>query len=84
MLFRGGHGSKWCDNYDRKLARRGDMYWPCSRVDSVADEVASPEFLRAWERMGVKYQIIDPIPDTNWTTIPGGRASWWGACAGAE
>ena len=55
-----------------------------SRPDSTAEEVAHPEFLLAWERMGVKYQIIDPIPDTNWTTIPGGRSSWWGALRAGE
>jgi hypothetical protein len=29
LVFRGGHGSAWCDDYPRKVARRGDMYWPC-------------------------------------------------------
>jgi hypothetical protein len=51
----------------------------CSRKnDAVADEIVSPQFLIAWERMGVKYQIMDPIPDTNWTRIAGGRSVWWG------
>ena len=45
LLFRGGHGSSWCDNYQRKQARLGSMNWPCGRQDGVAEDVVSPEYL---------------------------------------
>ena len=44
-----------------------------------ADDIVSQQYLDAYARLGAEVRIIDPIPDTIYTSmIPGGRATFWG------
>lgn len=79
MLVRGGHGSHWCDDYNRRDRRGWGMYWPCSSPNAVAEDIVSPQYLLAWERLGVRYRVMDPTPDRKFSAFAGNRGAWWGA-----
>lgn len=77
LLSRGGVGSANCLDSAWKKARKRESV-SCSGPGTIAEEIISEEYIAALERLGVKVQVIDPIPDTPYTVIPGGRQSFWG------
>ena len=46
---------------------------------AAAEEIADPEYVAAFRRLGAEVRVIDPIPRTRFTEqIPGGTSSFWG------
>jgi len=78
LLSRGGVGSAECNDAAWKRAQ-GRESVACSGPDTIAGEIISPRYIAALERLRVKVQVIDPIPDTPYIRgIPGGRQIFWG------
>jgi hypothetical protein len=77
LLVRGGTGSSDCTNstwraiHDREKVDR-------SATNTIAPEIASQRYLDVFARQGVRTLLIDPVPDTPYTKIPGGRKIFWG------
>ena len=77
MLSRGGVGSADCQDSAWKSARkRSDI--SCQSPDTIAEEIISEKYVQALTRLGAIIKIIDPIPDTEYMVIPGGRQTFWG------
>lgn len=77
LLSRGGVGSADCQSQEWKRANKREMVG-CADSNTIAPEIASQQYLDTFDRLGVQYMVIDPIPDTNYTIIPGGRQIFWG------
>jgi len=77
LLSRGGVGSAHCLNFTHKEVI-GRLHVQCDGPDTVEEEIVDPQYLAALKRLGAETMIIDPVPDTNYTVITGGRATWWG------
>jgi len=77
LLSRGGVGSTDCLDQAVKTAR-GRPTVNCGSSETVEWEITSQVYLDAYKKLGAETMIIDPIPDTPWTQIPGGRQIWWG------
>jgi len=77
MLSHGGVGSADCHNATWKAARgRWDV--SCNSAQTDAPEITSQVYLDSFAAMGVTPMIVDPIPDTPYTQVAGGRQVWWG------
>lgn len=77
LLSRGGLGSADCNDGAWKKANKRE-HISCGGLETIAPEIISEQYLRSFERMGVEYRVVDPIPDTPYTVIPGGRQIFWG------
>jgi hypothetical protein len=77
LLSRGGLGSADCNNQEWRKANKRE-HIACSAADTIAPEIASQEYLDSFAKMNVQFQVVDPIPDTPYTVIPGGRQIFWG------
>jgi hypothetical protein len=77
LLSRGGMGSDDCNNatWKRENARQ---HVGCGDMTTIEPEIASQRYLDAFARMNVRTQIVDPVPATDYTNIPGGRQTFWG------
>lgn len=78
MLMRQGHGSEWCKDEKRRGYRGWTSTYTCSGPTTLAEDIVSPQFLLAWERMGVTYQVMDPMPEKKYSGFAGNRADGWG------
>jgi hypothetical protein len=77
LLSRGGMGSEDCKNVTWKQIN-SRQHVSCSSLDTIEPEIASQRYLDIYAKLGVQTLIVDPVPDTPYTTIPGGRQTFWG------
>jgi len=70
LLSRGGIGSKNCQDYAWKKARHRENV-DCFGPHTIAPEIISEEYIEALTRLKAEVLVIDPIPDTPFTVIPG-------------
>lgn len=75
LLSRGGRGSEECLNSEVKKAR-GRPNVDCGGPDTVEWEITSQKYLDVFKKLGAETMVIDEIPNTPWTQIPGGRSIW--------
>jgi hypothetical protein len=76
LLSRGGMGSEDCHNETLRNTR--NRHYPCSSLNTQEDDIVSAKYIAAYRRLGAEIRVIDPIPDTKYTSlIPGGRATFW-------
>jgi hypothetical protein len=78
LLSRGGIGSEMCHDGEWKKSKARE-HIRCDGPDTIAEEIISEKYIKALNDMGVKTQVIDPLPDTPYLVIPGGRSTFWGA-----
>ena len=77
LLVRGGVGSADCHNLTAKTAV-GRQEVACHELLTIAPEIASARYLDVFTALGAETVVVDPIPDTPFTVIPGGRQIFWG------
>lgn len=77
LLSKGGLGSADCKDDNWKRAH-GRERVPCDGNDVIAEEIISERYVKALQKLGAEIEIIEPIPDTPFTVIPGGRQIFWG------
>lgn len=77
MLSRGGLGSRQCQNMTWKIEHGRDQV-RCDAPDTVAEEIIDAEYVAALTKMGAEVMVIDQIPQTPYTNIPGGPQTFWG------
>jgi len=78
LLMRGGIGSADCKDAQWKK-RNGRTGIRCGSLQTIEPEIVSEPFLASFARLGVRTQLVNPIPQTEWTKgIPGGAQMFWG------
>lgn len=77
LLSRGGLGSDDCNNNEWRVKNKR-VHIACQHLDTIAPEIISQRYLDDFDAMGVQYYPVNPIPDTDYTIIPGGRQFFWG------
>lgn len=50
----------------------------CAGDQTIEAEIISEQYVQTLHKLGAQTLIIDPIPDTPYTIIPGGRQIFWG------
>jgi len=76
--MRGGVGSADCLNNEWKV-RKSRTNISCNSEHTIDAEIVSEMYLERFAALGVKWEVMDPIPKTEWTAdIPGGTQSFWG------
>lgn len=77
LLSKGGLGSEDCNNATLRDIR--GAHYHCTSLHVETRDIVSQKYLDAFHRLGAKIRVIDPIPDTPYTSrIPGGRNTFWG------
>ncbi|RYE85359.1 MAG: hypothetical protein EOO65_00580 [Methanosarcinales archaeon] len=50
----------------------------CTKTETIAEEIISGKYVEVLRKLGAQVQVIDMIPDTPYTVMPGGRHMFWG------
>jgi len=77
MLSRGGLGSKQCQDIAWKR-ERGRENVRCDSLETTAEEIIDADYVAALHKMRAEVVVIDPLPQTPYTQIPGGPQTFWG------
>ena len=78
LAMRGAAGSPECHDpaWKKSVGREGIK---CGSLDTIAEEIISPQYVATLRKLGAEVRAVNPIPRTKYTEgIAGGPQSFWG------